>query len=85
MPFPFEELEPPSFEIEESWTLEQTFGYIASWSGVRALLRAEGGGALDAMGAELAGLWGGAPVRSVRWPIAMRIGRNESGISQRPS
>lgn len=75
IPFPFDEIEAPSFEIEEDWTLEQTLGYIASWSGVRALLRAEGSDALERMGRELAVRWGESPVRRIRWPLAMRVGR----------
>lgn len=75
IPFPFDEIEPPSLEIEEEWTLEQTLGYIESWSGVQSLVRSEGSDALEALRRELAESWGEVRTRTIRWPLALRVGR----------
>ena len=74
--FPFREITAPPFEMVAEWTVEQLTGYVETWSATRALLRAEGEAKVHAFRAELADAWGsGAATRTVRWPLAMRIGR----------
>jgi SAM-dependent methyltransferase len=75
LPFPFEELDAPAFEIRLDWRLEDLVGYIGTWSAVWALQQAEGQGRLAALRRELGGAWGPAAVRTVRWPLALRVGR----------
>ena len=76
LPFPFEELDAPHIEMRAEWSLHEFMGYIATWSGVRAMIKAEGNEPLDALWTRLAAAWG-PPERSrtVRWPIALRAGR----------
>src|SRR5688572_24279689 len=31
LPFPFEEISPPSFSMETSWTLDRLIGYFSTW------------------------------------------------------
>jgi len=75
LPFPFEELDAPAFEIRLDWRLEDLVGYIGTWSAVWALQQAEGQGPLATLGRELGSAWGPAAVRTVRWPLALRVGR----------
>ena len=76
LPFPFEPIPAPAFEISAEWTAEQLLGYIETWSASRALLRAEGPDKTDAFRRELADAWAnGPPVRIVRWPVGLRVGR----------
>jgi len=76
LPFPFEELDGPSLEIRLDWRLEQLVGYVGTWSAVWALERAQGQGSLATFRRELAKAWGPATtVRTVRWPLALRVGR----------
>lgn len=76
LPFPFDEVEAPEFEIGVSWTLEELVGYVDTWSAVRALERAEGRAPLEAFRGALSRVWGdGAAVRPVRWPLSLRVGR----------
>jgi SAM-dependent methyltransferase len=76
LPFPFEELDPPAFEIRLDWRLEDLVGYIGTWSAVWALQRAEGQGPFATFRRELAQAWGPATaIRTVRWPLALRVGR----------
>ena len=76
LPFPFERLAAPHFEMRATWTLEHFIGYMRSWSGVAAMEKALGREPLDALRRELAPLWGpeGSP-RAVRWPLTLRAGR----------
>jgi len=75
LPFPFEELDAPAFEIRLDWRLEDLVGYIGTWSAVWALQQAEGQGPLATFRRELGSAWGPAAVRTVRWPLVLRVGR----------
>ena len=76
LPFPFEELATPACEIRLDWRLEDLVGYVGTWSAVWALERAEGPGPLASFHRELAHAWGApATARTVRWPLALRVGR----------
>lgn len=70
--FPFPEMEVPSFEMRLTWTLEQLVGYLGTWSALQRYLRERGDNPLQAMFPRLEAAWGGAPVREVRWPLAVR-------------
>ena len=76
LPFPFEELEAPTLEIRVDWRLAELAGYVGTWSSVWALAQAKGEGPFAAFRRELAHAWGPATaVRTVRWPLAIRVGR----------
>ena len=76
LPFPFAELETPPFEIRLDWRLEELVGYVGTWSAVWALERAQGRGPLTSFTRDLTAAWGpAAAVRTVRWPLALRVGR----------
>lgn len=76
LPFPFEELKAPAFDLRAEWLLPQVLGYIETWSGVRALLRGGGRDVLEAFRVRLSAEWGNpTEVRTVRWPLFMRLGR----------
>jgi ubiquinone/menaquinone biosynthesis C-methylase UbiE len=73
LPFPFEEIEAPQFEIIEQWSVDQIFGYLASWSSTQSYVAANGHDPLDQIRAELAAHW--TERREVRWELFMRVGR----------
>jgi len=72
LPFPFEELDAPAFEIRLDWRLEDLVGYIGTWSAVWALQQAEGPGPFATFGRALEAAWGRRrSVRSTgRWSSA---------------
>ena len=75
IPFPFDEIEPPSFDMMTSWTLAQFIGYLGTWSSVWRYRQARGEDPVAPLEAELAPLWGGpGDTRDVRWPLAVRAG-----------
>jgi SAM-dependent methyltransferase len=75
LPFPFEEIRPPAFEMEASWGLENLIGFLASWSAVRRLVIAQGETAFEDQTRELKQVWGTKTRKKIRWPLHFRIGR----------
>jgi SAM-dependent methyltransferase len=76
LPFPFEEIEIPSFFIEAEWTLADLTGFLDSWSATREYLRREGHDPVDLIRGELSREWGEAEeCRQVRWKLNFRVGR----------
>lgn len=77
--FPFREIEPPVLEMTTAWTRERLLGYVATWSAVKAAEKA-GGDPLPPFDAAVTRLWPDPlEVRSVRWPLLLRLGRREPG------
>lgn len=78
LPFPFPRIETPQFEIKMRWTLEKLLGYFSSWSGTKRYTEAQGKSPLPQLEAEMLAVWGDPGVaREVRWPITLRVGRNQ--------
>lgn len=76
LPFPFEEIKPPEFEMKATWEVDNVLGFLASWSAVRKLLETQGESAFDEPAKELEHIWRkGAKKREIRWPLHFRIGK----------
>ena len=76
LPFPFEEIHPPEFEMETVWSLENLIGFLASWSAVRKLVEVRGEVAFIEQARELERIWGKQPTkRKVHWPLHFRVGK----------
>lgn len=77
IPFPFEEIAPPSFVMEVHWNLNQLAGFLNSWSATQRYKAQKGQHPLERIWPQLVSGWGDeqAP-RLVRWPLHFRIGRN---------
>lgn len=75
LPFPFEEIQPPKFEMEATWSVDNLIGFLASWSAVRKLVEAQGEAAFEGQVKELERIWGAeTEEREIRWPLYFRIG-----------
>jgi ubiquinone/menaquinone biosynthesis C-methylase UbiE len=74
MPFPFDEIATPQFEIRLQWSLADLLAYLGTWSATQRYRKAEGRDPLPALGELLAPTWG-ADVREIVWPIAIKAGR----------
>jgi SAM-dependent methyltransferase len=80
LPFPFEEINPPAFNIEMNWNLLQFAGFLDSWSATQRYKTQKGKHPLELIWDELAAAWGDEnETRRVRWPLHFRIGRNGPG------
>lgn len=76
LPFPFDEIEAPPLEIRVDWALADVLGFVETWSATRAIRQAQGPAPLEAFRREMAQAWGPPrAVRTVRWPLALRVGR----------
>jgi hypothetical protein len=76
VPFPFEELEAPAFEMVHEWRLSELLAYLRTWSATSAFVAARGFDPVTALAEELGPAWGRADRRRrVRWPLSLRIGR----------
>ena len=73
---PFEEIDPPPFEMGADWTLDHVLGYLRTWSAVIRYQAALGEDPVALVKPELAAAWGerGTP-RRVRWPLTVRVAR----------
>jgi SAM-dependent methyltransferase len=80
IPFPFQEIVPPSFVMEIHWTLIQFAGFLNSWSATQRYKTQRGDHPLQLIWDKLIAAWGDEnETRLVRWPLYFRIGRNRPG------
>lgn len=76
LPFPFEEIAAPAFEIRIEWTLQELLGYLRTWSATQRCLKARGIDPCLELAGRLEPLWPrSGKRRSVRWPLHLRAGR----------
>ncbi|MBU1235738.1 MAG: class I SAM-dependent methyltransferase [Gammaproteobacteria bacterium] len=73
MPFPFEEIAAPPFEIHLRWTLADLLAYLGTWSATRRCIKAEGRDPMPALSERLAPYWGEG-AREIVWPIILKAG-----------
>lgn len=74
MPFPFESLEVPDFEIRLEWSLTDLAAYLGTWSATRRYIAGTGCDPIPPLAERLASVWGEGR-REIIWPIAMKAGR----------
>jgi SAM-dependent methyltransferase len=75
LPFPFEAISAPPFEMAARWTRDELVGYVGTWSAVARCREVEGIDPVLAFAAEVDRLWpGGAEALDVRWPVYVRVG-----------
>jgi SAM-dependent methyltransferase len=75
LPFPFDELSAPPFELTAEWPLEAVIHYVGTWSAVMRCRELTGEDPLPGLRAQLAPDWPQGGTRRLRWPIHLRIGR----------
>jgi Methyltransferase domain len=74
IPFPFEEIKTPSFEIRFNWTLAELEGYFNSWSALQNYLKDGNESPIGQIIEEIAPLWKKDRMEVV-FPIVMKLGR----------
>ncbi len=74
LPFPFEEIAAPAFEIRLQWTLDDLLAYLRTWTATRYLAQADNRDPTLPLGEALKPAWGEG-THEIVWPIAMRVGR----------
>jgi SAM-dependent methyltransferase len=74
LPFPFEPIDAPPFEMKVRWNRASVLGYIGTWSAVARCRQMEGVDPLEAFSADLAHAWPDDAVLDVRWPLYLKVG-----------
>jgi len=75
IPFPFEEIKAPEFNIVKRYTLSQLIGYLRTWSGVKHYMEKEQKDPVALIVDDLKKTWGDEETIEVTWPVHMRVGR----------
>lgn len=76
LPFPFERIETPRFELRMTWTAERYLAYLRSWSATQRYIRALGRDPVSLVEADIRAAWGSPQqVREVRWDFHLVCGR----------
>ena len=75
LPFAFQEIDPPKFEMTAHWNLDHLLGYLQTWSSTQRFIAAKGSDPLEQIMDELRSAWGDPQqVRTVIWPLTLRVG-----------
>ena len=75
LPFPFQKIDPPKFEMTASWDLDHLVGYLRTWSSTQRFIAAKASDPLEVITDDLRKKWGKPEqMRSVTWPLIVRIG-----------
>jgi hypothetical protein len=75
IPFPFEEIDGPKFEKSVTWSLDDLFAYMETWSSVKRTQRLKNYNPLDLVKEDMKNLWGKDDEQKlVRWIINLRVG-----------
>jgi ubiquinone/menaquinone biosynthesis C-methylase UbiE len=75
VPFPFEEIASPVLTMQVQWSFGEVLGYLGTWSAARRYAELRGADPREEVRAALARAWGGAALRTVTWPLHLRVGR----------
>lgn len=76
MPFPFEEVPAPVFEIRLEWRLDDLLAYLRTWSATQRYIKERGSDPCVELGARLRNVWPDPQaLKTIVWPIALRCGR----------
>jgi SAM-dependent methyltransferase len=79
LPFPFQEMIPPKFEMTASWDLDQLVGYLRTWSSSQRFVAANGSDPVNEIREELGSAWGNPErTRNINWPLTLRVGVNHA-------
>jgi ubiquinone/menaquinone biosynthesis C-methylase UbiE len=73
LPFRFEGIETPRFEMMAEWKVDHLLGYLSTWSATQRFLAAENRDPLENVEQQLLEAWGDE-VRPVVWPLTVRVG-----------
>ncbi|MDR2239371.1 MAG: class I SAM-dependent methyltransferase [Zoogloeaceae bacterium] len=78
LPFPFEPITAPAFEIRTEWSRDDLIGYLGTWSATQAYVKAKGVDPLPDLARRMAPLWPDpATIKTLRWPLHLRVGRHQ--------
>ena len=74
IPFPFEEIYCPEFEMSHAWNLQQFIGYLSTWSALKHFIDAHKINPLTELEKQLRSHWKDE-TKNVRFKILLRVGK----------
>ncbi len=82
LPFPFEELDPPRFEMTAQWNLDHLVGYLGTWSSTQRFIAETGVDPIADIRKDVSAAWGDPNrTRRVVWPLTLRLGVKIEGAA----
>ncbi len=75
IPFPFNEIPSPEFQISTNWTFGHLLGYLNTWSAVQHYIKDKKENPVDRIEGELRLAWGNAALLQVHFPVLLRVGQ----------
>lgn len=76
IPFPFDEIVAPTFQMQADWSLEQLLGYFSTWSATNRYIKSTGRNPLEPLSAALEKAWTPrSSAKTISWPLSLRVGR----------
>ncbi len=76
LPFPYPDIPPPVFRMQQQWPLPRLLGYVRSWSATGRYVEQHGSDPVAALEPQLGSVWGQPSTeRLVEWPLTLRVGR----------
>lgn len=75
IPFPFSEIESPSFTIELEWKMDQLIGYLNTWSAVQHYQKAKNANPIQLVQQKLTKAWGKDAKKKIEFPVFFRLGK----------
>ena len=76
LPFPFEEIRVPSFEMTTQWSLQAVLDYLRTWSAARKYLQEKGSDSIELIHDPLEQAWGESKhLKNIAWTLHLRVGR----------
>lgn len=75
IPFPFEEIKTPTFEISDEWTYQNLIGYLNTWSATQHYIRERNENPVDIIEKDIANNWGKSKYNKITFPILLRVGK----------
>jgi len=76
LPFPFDEVRPPSFFMAASWSVDDLMGFLQSWSGTTNFERQRSVNPVELIRPGLIEAWGAeVENRRICWELSLRIGQ----------
>ncbi|MEJ5993587.1 class I SAM-dependent methyltransferase [Pedobacter sp. Du54] len=73
IPFPFEEIESPRFEIITDWNFDQLIGYLETWSSLQHYIKAKDKNPIEFVFEGLKKAWGEQQIRSIHFPLILKV------------
>jgi len=74
IPFPFNAVETPLFNIELHWSLQDLEGYLNTWSGLQNFIKANSYNPVGEVIEKISRHWGDRETRKLLFPVHLKLG-----------